>query len=39
MVVKLYFEQPEGIIQKYPDDGKFFNLTYSIHDDKVDNYF
>ncbi|MGE7683260.1 hypothetical protein [Peribacillus simplex] len=35
MVVKLNSEQLDDFIQKFPDDGEFFGLSYHIHDDKT----
>ncbi|MBT2667500.1 hypothetical protein J7J00_18770 [Bacillus sp. ISL-4] len=35
MVVKLNSEQLDDIIQKFLNTGKFFGLTYHIHDDKT----
>ncbi len=35
MVVKLNSEQLEDFIQKFPEDGEFFGLSYHIHDDKT----
>ncbi|MGW6385092.1 hypothetical protein [Peribacillus butanolivorans] len=35
MVVKLNSEQLDDFIQRFPNDGEFFGLTYHIHDDKT----
>ncbi|MBT2718151.1 hypothetical protein [Bacillus sp. ISL-57] len=35
MVVKLNSEQLEDFIQKFPEDGEFFGLSYHILDDKT----
>ncbi|MFE4130431.1 hypothetical protein [Peribacillus sp. YIM B13482] len=35
MVVKLNSEQLDEFIQRFPDDGEFFGLSYHIHDDKT----
>ncbi|MFI8493283.1 hypothetical protein ACIGC1_10290 [Peribacillus butanolivorans] len=35
MVVKLNSEQLDDFIQRFPDAGEFFGLTYHIHDDKT----
>ncbi|WJE46162.1 hypothetical protein QRD90_18280 [Peribacillus frigoritolerans] len=35
MVVKLNSEQLDDFIQRFPDAGEFFGLTYQIHDDKT----
>lgn len=33
MVVKLNSEQLNDFIKRYPNTGKFFSLTYLIHDE------
>ncbi|TKH02922.1 hypothetical protein FC682_20005 [Peribacillus simplex] len=35
MVVKLNSEELDDFIQRFPDNGEFFGLTYHIHDDKT----
>ncbi|MGG4265226.1 hypothetical protein [Peribacillus simplex] len=35
MVVKLNSEQLDDFIQRFPDGGEFFGLSYHIHDDKT----
>ncbi|MET3319948.1 UNVERIFIED_ORG: hypothetical protein ABIC97_003045 [Peribacillus simplex] len=35
MVVKLNSEQLDDFIQRFPNTGEFFGLTYHIHDDKT----
>lgn len=35
MVVKLNSEQLDEFVQRFPDDGEFFGLSYHIHDDKT----
>ncbi|MGW6302651.1 hypothetical protein [Peribacillus butanolivorans] len=35
MVVKLNSEQLDDFIQRFPDNGEFFGLTYHIHDDQT----
>lgn len=35
MVVKLNSEQLDDFIQRFPNTGEFFGLTYNIHDDKT----
>ncbi|MFD4817036.1 hypothetical protein [Peribacillus butanolivorans] len=35
MVVKLNSEQLDDFIQRFPDAGEFFGLSYHIHDDKT----
>ncbi|WP_185152240.1 hypothetical protein [Peribacillus simplex] len=35
MVVKLNSEQLDDFIQRYPNTGEFFCLTYLIHDDRT----
>ncbi|WMX54292.1 hypothetical protein [Peribacillus sp. R9-11] len=35
MVVKLNSEQLDDFIQRFPDAGEFFGLSYQIHDDKT----
>ncbi|CAH0135996.1 hypothetical protein SRABI96_00358 [Peribacillus sp. Bi96] len=35
MVVKLNSEQLDDFIQRFPNTGEFFCLTYNIHDDNT----
>ncbi|MFJ7681448.1 hypothetical protein [Peribacillus butanolivorans] len=35
MVVKLNSEQLDDFIERFPDTGEFFGLSYHIHDDKT----
>ncbi|MDM5452692.1 hypothetical protein [Peribacillus simplex] len=35
MVVKLNSEQLDEFVQRFPEDGEFFGLSYHIHDDKT----